>query len=388
MMINYANILLVLFTIQSLAGGVCVAQSINSVNYENHFFYLDFENQQYDFSEVEKYFFTTFPHNDPTQGDVIYDRVKWVNDDMIKLSEYNGLYGYIKNRNDSLGFDSFRFTSKPYYNLNDDVQKILFVFKGKFPSEKAVWPAWWLNGSRQDEWLYKESIQSLSDEFLDKYSGTGEFYNTPSPVNCTDWPAAGEVDIIETINGDNIIHNTIHTCPQMCDSEWNDDGIIINCANATATDPNSGCSGKSYKVDSPEGTFACLWENNSFRFYYWEPDYDVRLDGGPLSKSPRPEYWSESFLKNHVRFLETSIQCDEVNHKDWQCESCNDANKCEFANLKIIFNITLCGKWAGDEFDESDNSLNNCKDYILGEGKDAIDNQYFKIEYVSVSKLP
>ena len=58
------------------------------------------------------------------------------------------------------------------------------------------------------------------------------------------------------------------------------DGVIINCANATPTDPNSGCSGRSYQVNSPEGTFACLWENNSISFYYWEPEADVRTDGG------------------------------------------------------------------------------------------------------------
>lgn len=385
---NYIRTIIISFTIQLLTSVVFIAQPDNGVNYENYFFTLDFNNQKYDFSEVEKYFFTTFPHNDPTLGDVVYDRMKWVNKDMIKLLNYDGLYGYVKSRNDSLGFDSFRFTSKPYYNLNDDVQKILFVFKGKFPSEKGVWPAWWLNGSRQKEWLYKKNNNSISDESLDKYSGIGEFYNTPSPVNCTDWPAAGEVDIIETINGNNIIHNTIHTCPQMCDSEWNDDGVIINCANATLIDPNSGCSGKSYKINSPEGTFACLWENNSFRFYYWEPEADVKSDGGPLSKSPKPENWSESFLKNHVRFLETKTKCDSNSHQDWQCETCRGMNKCEFKNLKMIFNITLCGKWAGDEFDETDNSLINCKEYILNEGKDAIDNQYLKMKYVSVSKLP
>ncbi|MCU0414820.1 MAG: hypothetical protein MUE91_10555 [Ignavibacteriaceae bacterium] len=363
MIINYTNILLVLFTVQTLAGGVCVAQSHNSVNYENYFFTLDFNNQKYDFSEVEKYFFTTFPHKDPTLGDVIYDRMKWVNDDMIKLSQNDGLYGFIKSRNDSLGFDSFRFTSKPYYNLNNDVQKILFVFKGKFPSEKGVWPAWWLNGSRQDEWLYKKNNNSISDESLDKYSGVGQFYNTPSPVNCTDWPAAGEVDIIETINGNNIIHNTIHTCPQMCDSEWNEDGVIINCANATFIDPNSGCSGKSYMVDSPEGTFACLWENNSFHYYYWDSEADVRSSGGPLSSSPDPESWKQSNLKNQVRLCEGSIECDDESHKAWQCETCEGRNKCEFRNLKMIFNITLCGIWAGYQFDETNNSLNNCKEY-------------------------
>jgi hypothetical protein len=53
----------------------------------------------------------------------------------------------------------------------------------------------------------------------------------------------------------------------------------------------------------------------------------------------------------------------------------------------MIFNITLCGKWAGDEFDETDNSLNNCKEYVISEGKESIDNQFIKIEYVAVKKL-
>jgi hypothetical protein len=386
-MMNYIKILVISFTIPGASNILCIAQNNNSVNFENHFFILDFENNNYHISEVEKYFFTTFPHDDPTMGDVVYDRMKWVNKDMIKLNGYDGLYAFIKSRNDSLGFDSFRFTSKPYYNLSNDDQKILFVFKGKFPSANGVWPAWWLNGSRQEEWLYKKN-NSTSDESLDKFSGIGQFYNTPSPVNCTDWPSAGEVDILETINGNNIIHNTIHTCPQMCDSEWNDDGIIINCADATSTDPNSGCSGKSFTVNSPEGTFACLWEANSIRFYYWEPEADVRFEGGPLSNSPKPELWSKSSLKNYVRFFETDAQCNDTKHKDWQCESCKDVNKCEFVNLKMIFNITLCGKWAGNEFDETDNSLSNCKDYIFSEGKDEINNQYFKIEFVSVLKLP
>jgi hypothetical protein len=388
MMINYINIVLVLFAIQILFSGLCFAQSDNLVNYDNHFFILDFENNHYDLSEVEKYFFTTFPHNDPTLGDVVYDRMKWVNTDMIRLSGNDGLYGYIKSRNDTLGYDSFRFTSKPYYNLNDDVQKILFVFKGKVPSAKGVWPAWWLNGSRQDEWIYEENIYSISDEALDNYSGVGQFYNTPSPVNCTDWPGSGEVDIIETINGNNIIHNTIHTCPQMCDSEWNASGIIINCANATLSDPNSGCSGTQYKVNSPEGTFACIWENNSIRFYYWEPQADVRSGGGPLSNSPKPDTWGKANLKNQVKLLETNAECFEESHKDWQCETCRGRNDCEFKNLKMVFNITLCGIWAGNEFDETNNSLNNCKEYIFGQGKEFINNQYLKIEYVSVSRLP
>ena len=54
----------------------------------------------------------------------------------------------------------------------------------------------------------------------------------------------------------------------------------------------------------------------------------------------------------------------------------------------MIFNITLCGTWAGNEFDETNNSLNNCREYIFDDGKELINNQYTKIEYVSVSNLP
>lgn len=384
---KYIKIITITFALGIAAANIISGQVKSNLDYENKFFSLDIEKEQIDISEVEKYFFTTFPHNDPTLGDVVYDRAQWNNDEMIELRKNDGLYGYIKYRNDNSSFDSFRFTSKPYYNLNDEVQKILFVFKGKLPSAKGLWPAWWLNGSRQEEWLYSLDQAKVDDEILDQYSGVGEFYNTPSPVNCTDWPAAGEVDIIETINGDNIIHNTIHTCPQMCDSEWNDDGIIINCANGNQTDPNAGCSGVPYKIESPEGTFACLWELQSISFYYWPPGAEVRSEGGPLSNIPNPEMWSEPYLKNHVRFLENNAECKEEIHKDWQCESCSGMDKCKFVNLKMIFNITLCGKWAGRNFDQTENANVNCKEYIVGDGLDSIDNQYMKIEYVSVSKV-
>lgn len=358
-----------------------------NMSYENKFFTLDFENANYEMSDVKEQFFTTFPHDDPTGGNIVYDRVKWINKEMITLEKNDGLYAFIKYRDDSTYFDSFRLTSKAYYNLNEDVKKILYVFKGKFPSAKGVWPAWWLNGSFQDQWLYKNLEMKESDEELDKYSGKGQFHNTPSPVNSTDWPSAGEIDIIENINGEKYIHNTIHTCPQMCDSEWNDDGNIINCANAIEGDPNSGCSGKAYQVESPEGTFACVLSNDIIWFYYWEPNQDVRREGGPLSENPNPELWMQNNLKNKVKLLETDAECDNKLHKDWQCESCDGSTKCSFKNMKMIFNITLCGLWAGSKFDNTDNSLNNCVDYIVNEGKDAIDNQFIKIEYVSVKNL-
>jgi len=338
-------------------------------------------------SDVEQQFFTTYPHDDPTEGNIVYDRMKWVNKDMMKVEKNDGLYLYIKDRNDGSSFDSFRLTSKAYYNLNDKTERLLFVYKGRFPSAKGVWPAWWLNGSIEDEWLYKTEGRVAVDDDLDKFSGVGRFYNTRTAVNSTDWPSAGEIDIIETINGIKTVHNTIHTCPQMCDSEWNSDGEIINCANSNPLDPNPGCSGKPYDVDSVEGTFACLWESNKMTFYYWAPDEEVRGEHGPLSANPMPEKWTGKNLKNQVTLLETDTECEDKTHQDWQCNNCEGANACEFKNMKMIFNITLCGKWAGAKFDDTKNSLKNCQSYIVGEGKKDIHNQFIKIEYVSVSSL-
>ncbi len=358
-----------------------------SENYENKFFTLNFESDNSGISDFKNQFFTTFPHNDPTLGDVVYDKARWIQGDMINVKEKNGLFAYVKYREDDSAFDSFRFTTKAYFNLNEKTKKILFVFKGSLPSKNGMWPAWWLNGSREDTWIYKDDKPALTDELLNRYSGKGNFYDTPSSVNNTDWPGAGEVDIIENINGNDKIHNTLHTCPQMCDSEWNNDGVVINCANSKPGDVNPGCSGRNYEIEKLEGTFACLWEPEAIGFYYWEPGSELVENGGPLSSKPNPDLWTGNTLKNTVKLIETDTPCNVAEHQSWQCENCTESNSCRFQNMKMIFNVTLCGVWAGNKFDDTPDSFNNCKEYIMGEGKDEIDNQFMKIEYVSVQKI-
>ena len=358
----------------------------DSEEFHNQFFTLDFQTGRALFTDFTDHFFTTFPHDDPTQGMVVYDRAKWTHDDMIDLKENDGLLAYVKFRDDMAGFDSFRFTTKSFFNLDEETQRILFVFKGSFPSEKGIWPAWWLNGSLEDTWTYHDSLPAVGDELLNRYSGGGNFYDTGSSVNSTDWPGAGEIDIIENINGDSLIYNTLHTCPQMCNSEWNQDGSIVNCANAKTNDVNPGCSGMSYSVEKLAGTFACLWEPDIIRFYYWEPGAGVKGNGGPLNIQPDPGLWN-AHLKNSVKLLESDSECDDALHQPWQCKNCNRSNTCQFKNMKMIFNVTLCGTWAGNLFDSTENALRNCEAYITHEGKSKIDNQFMKIEYVSVKPL-
>ena len=360
---------------------------MNIENIENKTFTLDFKGNIYDMENVDKFFFTTFPHDDPTKGDVVYDRRKWINNNMIKLIQNDGLYLYIKQRDGDSKFDSVRLTSKPFYNINDNTKGLLFIFKGKLPSNKGIWPAWWLNGSRQDQWLYRDNGRIATNTDLDAYSGIGHFYDSPSPVNSTDWPGAGEIDIIETINGDNLIHNTLHTCPNMCDARWNNDASIINCANAKpGGDPNSGCSGTPFYSINAEGTFACIWKKNSILYYYWGPDDKVRVNGGPLSLNPDPVQWKDHF-KNEVQMIDSSMECKSDLHQEWQCKKCADANGCKFKNMKMIFNITLCGIWAGVQFDNTAQATQHCQEYIVNEGKSKINDQFLKIEYISVKKL-
>jgi hypothetical protein len=113
----------------------------------------------------------------------------------------------------------------------------------------------------------------------------------------------------------------------------------------------------------------------------------VRIGGGPLSKNPNPEKWNITNLTNSVHLLETDSECDDSLHGTWQCESCESHNACLFKNIKMIFNITLCGKWAGNQFDSTDTALTNCRTYIFGSGRQIIHNQFIKLEYISVSNL-
>ncbi|MCB0260932.1 MAG: hypothetical protein KDE62_14605, partial [Calditrichaeota bacterium] len=110
-------------------------------------------------------------------------------------------------------------------------------------------------------------------------------------------------------------------------------------------------------------------------------------EGGPLSENPQPDQWGDANLKNTVRLLETDTECDSEAHQEWQCHNCAGSTSCTFANMKMIFNITLCGKWAGAQFDDSGQPLQNCQTYIWGEGRDKIHEQFIKIEYVAVSGI-
>src|SRR5210317_1792072 len=63
--------------------------------FNNTFFVLDLEKEAMTMDSFRQLFFTNFPHEDPTRGDVVYDRSKWLHDDLFDFEEKEGLYAYL-----------------------------------------------------------------------------------------------------------------------------------------------------------------------------------------------------------------------------------------------------------------------------------------------------
>jgi len=70
------NVMVLAFSCSENGDQKKLAITIDSI--ENRFFKLDFEKNTYEMSDVENYFYTTFPHDDPTQGDVEWGRAVFI----------------------------------------------------------------------------------------------------------------------------------------------------------------------------------------------------------------------------------------------------------------------------------------------------------------------
>ncbi|TFK41134.1 glycoside hydrolase family 16 protein [Crucibulum laeve] len=155
------------------------------------------------------------------------------------------------------------------------------------------------------------------------------------------WPWNGEVDIIEGVHDNQ--HNQVawHTAPGCnLDPVANYTGTISSSGGSNHTDcnalinDNSGCgitewSRASYGpfFDSQGGgVFAMKWDENSIAIWSF---YRAAIPQDIVDGSPNPSLWG---LPSAV--LESS-----------QCEIGKF-----FVNHTIVFDITLCGDWAGNSY--------------------------------------
>ncbi|KIK06982.1 glycoside hydrolase family 16 protein [Laccaria amethystina LaAM-08-1] len=194
--------------------------------------------------------------------------------------------------------NSVRISSQAQYNTG------LFILDlNRAPWGCAVWPAFWTVGGN--------------------------------------WPYNGEVDIIEGVHDNE--HNQVawHTAPGCTlDTTANFTGTISSSDGVNHTDcnsfinSNSGCcmtewsraSYGPYFDSQGGGVFAMKWDENSIAVWSF---YRVAIPEDVIDGTPNPSRWGAPSA-----VLEAS--------------DCNIGQF--FANHSIIFDITLCGDWAGNSY--------------------------------------
>jgi hypothetical protein len=304
--------------------------------------------------------FNTFSDSDPTQGFVKYLP--------MAAAIEKGLVGYLddtetvfmgvdyKTKDQKDGIASVRIEGKKGYNQGLMIADILHAP----PSECGVWPAMWLLGS---------------DPATDKMDG---------------WPSFGEIDIMEGVNDyeNNAVtlHTskgcTVDTTTQLaadsttppaftgnlttsdCDVKAKDQPKNMGCsikAPATVSNVQMGTGDSTEEADLPSygtkfnaaggGVYAMDWTSTYISVWFIPRGsklYNEHFSGNATS-SPDPSKWGLPIA--HF----SGSGCDYVER---------------FKNLRLIFNITFCGKFAGDEKEWSKScaaktGAATCKEYVL-----------------------
>jgi hypothetical protein len=155
------------------------------------------------------------------------------------------------------------------------------------------------------------------------------------------WPSQGELDILE---GMNLMKNNLYTLHTGTNTNCTIDLFParkyqskerttgLTCASSASN--NAGCS----YVDDDEASFgerfnkaggavfAVYWETSGIRIWRF-PRNNIPSD--IKSRNPKPNSWP-------------------IPIASWASTTCNIKN--QFKNQNIVFDITLCGKWAGPTY--------------------------------------
>ncbi|KAG2074808.1 glycoside hydrolase family 16 protein [Suillus decipiens] len=190
----------------------------------------------------------------------------------------------------------------------------------------------------------------------------------------SDWPASGEIDILEGVN--NLVPNqstlhTSHNCSMPSDIAQSGTFKTTNCDVSVAD--NVGCAVKLTKDPNsfgPEfnnnggGRYAMERTSRHIKVWFWaRSDPFVPLDissGAPIID---PMYWGTPA----AHFVNT--ECDFQSH---------------FGGNNIIINLAFCGDWAGDAavYGASGCPL-DCETYV-DNYPSAFTNAYFEISSMNI----
>jgi hypothetical protein len=223
----------------------------------------------------------------------------------------------------------------------------------------------------QSKAAYNGGLFILDSEHMPTGCGTWPAYWTSGP----NWPNSGEIDIFEGVNKQNDTVSVLHTSSG-CSMSGADPAKITgtwktrNCwVNAPGQAGNQGCG-----VSGPAGSFgapfnagkggvqATIWNTNGIRMWYW-PRTEVPDD--VASGTPLPATWGTPYAR-----FDFGGECPS-----WH-----------FTNNRVIFNIALCGDWAGGVFPGSCPGLGSCASYVKN-NPGAFSEAYWLINSLRVYQL-
>ncbi|KAG6891099.1 hypothetical protein C0995_014189 [Termitomyces sp. Mi166 len=199
-----------------------------------------------------------------------------------------------------------------------------------------------------------------------------------------DWPAGGEIDIVEAVHDYTNNQMTIHTNPGCTLPTANAQALSISGSVIGGTDcaalttGNQGCGiransnvsfGAGFNKNGG-GTYAMQWDSSGIAVYFF-PKGSEPAD--LTNETPLPNTWGNPLAR-------------------WPASNCNPFQF--FNNHHAIFDTTLCGDWAGSVWSVSGipgqeqscaerTGVSTCEAFVRGNGA-AMAEAYWEVEYVKI----
>ncbi|KAF9072717.1 glycoside hydrolase family 16 protein [Rhodocollybia butyracea] len=265
---------------------------------------------------------------DPTHGVVDYlDQSQATSAGLAYVnSAGNAIMAVDTTNNLSGNRESVRITTNSQYN-----QALWILNAIHMPTGCGVWPAFWTNGPN--------------------------------------WPAGGEIDIVEGVNDYTNNQATIHTNPGCSMPTSNTTALGVtgelvaqtNCA--AAETGNQGCGMRSNSNvsfgaafnNNGGGVYASKLDDTGVSIHFW-PSAQVPSD--ILAGTPQPSSWGAPFAA-------------------WPASTCDPSTF--FYNQSAIFDTTLCGDWAGSAWNSTGvpgqeqscaqrTGYSTCESFVMAEG--------------------
>ncbi|KAK4629288.1 putative endo-1,3(4)-beta-glucanase [Fulvia fulva] len=289
--------------------------------------------------------FSFFDKEDPTRG-----HVQYVNETVATYNGYANVGeqgGFVLKPETNVAFPeggpgvpSVRMVSDNTYN-----HALFIIDLNHIPTGCGTWPAYWLLGP--------------------------------------DWPATGEIDIIEGIHYDTENSVTMHSSPGCtiagsdqagelkyndCDSSENNNA---GCGVTLSDPPIANNFGAPFNLNGG-GVYATEWTSEYVKTWFFPRQ---SIPDSIYSASPDPSQWGTP-AANHQG------HCDIDNH---------------FQNMSIVLNIDFCGEWAGNVYSQyeqcpqgnnaSVHSWTRCVNYV-GSNPSALSEAYWDINSLRVYQMP